>query len=69
MRARLRVLERTAEQRALKDEYQLLVIKVGDDGRVLDNGIEESRPWVGRPASEVPGVVVKTLAWEAMAEL
>ena len=69
LRSRLRSLERTAEQRASKDEYKLLVIQVDDDGRVLDDGTEEARPWVGRLASEVPGILVKCLSGVSMAEL
>ena len=69
LRTRLRTLERTAKRQAEKDEYQLMVIQVDEDGRVLDDGTDEVRPWVGQLASEVPGIVVKCLSEASMAEL
>ena len=69
LRVRLRALERAAEKQDDKDHYQLLVIQVGDVGRVIDDGTEETRPWIGRLASEVPGTVVKQIAEISMADL
>jgi hypothetical protein len=33
---------------------QLSIVGVDDDGRVLDDGTEASRPWVGRNCGELP---------------
>jgi hypothetical protein len=49
LRMRLARLERTQSQAS-----QFSIVCVDEDGRVLDDGTAETRPWIGKHQDELP---------------
>jgi hypothetical protein len=65
LRSRLECLERLARP----PSQHLYVVCVDDEGKVLDNGSEQVRPWIGRHYSELPGPISVVRGIDPMAVL